>query len=58
MLDQILDFIPLLLAAGVVLTVFYFIGKFLGELVTSVLQSAGFDSVLDILGLPDMLHPV
>ena len=57
MLNQVLDFIPLLLAAGVVLTVFYFIGKFVSELVTSVLESAGFDSVLGILGLPDMAPP-
>lgn len=57
MLNQILNFVPLLLAAGVVLTVFYFIGKFVGELVTSLLQSAGFDSVLDILGLPDIAPP-
>mgnify|MGYP001791255930 CR=1 FL=1 len=54
MLNQILDFIPLLLAAGVVLTVFYFIGKFLGELVTSLLSSAGFDGILDALGLPEI----
>ena len=57
MLNQILNFIPLLLAAGVVLTVFYFIGRFLGELVTNLLASAGFDSVLDILGLPDISSP-
>ncbi len=57
MLNQILNFIPLLLAAGVVLTVFYFIGRFLGELVTSLLASAGFDSILDILGLPDISSP-
>ena len=54
MLNQILNFIPLLLAAGVVLTVFYFIGHFVSELVTNLLASAGFDSVLDILGLPDI----
>ncbi len=54
MLNQILEFIPLLLAAGVVLTVFYFIGKFVSDLVSSLLTSAGFDNVLDILGLPDI----
>ncbi len=54
MLSQILDFIPLLIAAGVVLTVFYFIGKFVADLVSSLLASAGFDSILDILGLPDI----
>ncbi|MEL6554228.1 MAG: mechanosensitive ion channel [Cyanobacteria bacterium J06621_11] len=57
MLDQILDFIPLLLAAGVVLTVFYFIGKFLSELVSSLLSSAGFDGVLEVLGLPEISAP-
>ena len=57
MLNQVLNFIPLLLAAGVVLTVFYFIGKFVGDLVSSLLTSAGFDSVLDILGLPDISPP-
>lgn len=54
MLNQILDFIPLLLAAGVVLTVFYFIGKFVGTLVTNLLSGIGFDGVLDLLGLPDL----
>ncbi len=54
MLEQILNYIPLLLAAGVVLAVFYFIGKFIGELVTSLLESAGFDSIFEALGLPDI----
>ena len=54
MLNQVLDFIPLLLAAGVVLAVFYFIGKFVSELVTGLLESVGFNSVLDILGLPEV----
>ena len=54
MLQQILDFIPLLLAAGVVLAVFYFIGNFVKELVSSLLASVGFDDILDSLGLPDI----
>ena len=53
MLQQILDFIPLVLAAGVVLAVFYFIGSFVKDLVSSLLSSVGFDSILDSLGLPD-----
>ncbi len=57
MLNQVLNFIPLLLAAGIVLTVFYFIGKFLSELVSSLLSSAGFDSVLEVLGLPEISAP-
>ena len=54
MLQQILDFIPLVLAAGVVLAVFYFIGNFVKDLVSSLLSSVGFDSILDSLGLPDI----
>ncbi|MEM6449640.1 MAG: mechanosensitive ion channel [Cyanobacteria bacterium P01_D01_bin.105] len=54
MLNQVLDFLPLLLAAGAVLTVFYFIGQFIGNLVTSLLEGFGFDSILDTLGLPEM----
>ena len=54
MLQQILDFIPLLLAAGVVLAVFYFIGNFVKDLVSSLLSSVGFDDILDSLGLPDI----
>ncbi|WP_157620299.1 mechanosensitive ion channel [Synechococcus sp. PCC 7335] len=57
MLEQILNFIPLLLAAGIVLTVFYFVGRFIGELVTNLLSSAGFDNVLEVLGLPDISSP-
>ena len=54
MLGQVLDFIPLLIAAGVVLTVFYFIGKFVSELVTGLLESVGFNNILDMLGLPEV----
>lgn len=54
MLQRILDFIPLLLAAGVVLAVFYFIGNFVKDLVSSLLSSVGFDGILDSLGLPDI----
>ena len=57
MLEQILDYIPLLLAAGVVLAVFYFVGKFVSSLVTSLLATAGFDSILEALGLPDIAPP-
>ena len=57
MLEQILNFIPLLLAAGIVLTVFYFVGRFVSELVTNLLSTAGFDSVLEVLGLPDISSP-
>lgn len=57
MLNQVLDFLPLVLAAAAVLTVFYFIGRFIGNLVTSILQGFGFDSILDTLGLPEISAP-
>lgn len=57
MLNQVLDFLPLLLAAAAVVTVFYFIGRFIGNLVSSLLEGFGFDSILDTLGLPDMPRP-
>lgn len=57
MLNQVLDFLPLLLAAAAVLTVFYYIGRFIGNLVTSLLESFGFDSVFDALGLPNITTP-
>ena len=57
MLQQILDFIPLLLAAGVVLAVFYFIGNFVKDLVSSLLSSVGFDDILESLGLPEIGGP-
>lgn len=57
MLNQILNFIPLLLAAGVVITLFYFIGQFVCDLLTNVLANVGFDNILDSLGLPDINPP-
>jgi len=57
MLNQVLDFLPLLLAAAAVLTVFFFIGRFIGSLFTSLLESFGFDSILDTLGLPEISTP-
>ncbi|MFK8186383.1 MAG: mechanosensitive ion channel [Phormidesmis sp.] len=57
MLNQVLDFLPLLLAAGAVLTVFYFIGRFIGNILTSLLEGLGFDGILDALGLPEISMP-
>lgn len=54
MLQQILNFIPLLIAAGLVLALFYFIGQFVKDLVSNLLSSVGFDGILESLGLPDI----
>ncbi|MDA0865483.1 MAG: mechanosensitive ion channel, partial [Cyanobacteria bacterium] len=54
MLEQILAAIPQIITAGVVLVVFYVIGRFVSELLTNVLSSVGFDNILTILGLPEL----
>jgi hypothetical protein len=52
MLQQVLNAIPLIFTAGAILTVAYFLGRFLSELVTSILTSVGFNNIFSILGLP------
>lgn len=54
MLEQILAAIPQIITAGLVLVVFYVIGRFVSELLTNVLSSVGFDNILSILGLPEL----
>ncbi|MBE7383530.1 MAG: mechanosensitive ion channel [Leptolyngbya sp. SIO1E4] len=57
MLERILQAVPQVLMAGVVLVAFYVIGRFVADLVTSVLRSLGFDNILNILGLPELTPP-
>lgn len=57
MLEQVLLAIPQILTAGVVLVLFYFVGRFIAELVTSVLTSLGFNSLWNALGIPDLRVP-
>lgn len=57
MLDQVSDFIPRLISAAAIFAVFYFAGRFLSELVTNLLSSAGFDGILEVLGLPEISAP-
>ncbi|MBD2231866.1 mechanosensitive ion channel [Phormidium tenue] len=54
MLEQILTAIPQVIMAGVVIAAAYFVGRFVGDLVTSLLRGAGFDNILGVLGLPDL----
>ncbi len=54
MLEQVLTAIPQVIMAGVVIAAAYFIGRFVADLVTSLLQGAGFDNILNVLGLPDL----
>lgn len=54
MLERVLAVVPQVLMAGVVLVAFYVIGRFVADLLTSVLRSIGFDNILGILGLPEL----
>lgn len=52
MLTQILNALPLIFTAALILCIAYFIGHFVAELVTNILKSLGFDNVFDWIGLP------
>ena len=54
MLGQITTSIPLVLTSGIILTVAFFIGRFVSNLVTQVLSSVGFDNVVSMLGFPEL----
>ena len=54
MLEQILTAIPQVIMAGVVIAAAYFVGRLVADLVTSLLRGAGFDNILNVLGLPDL----
>ncbi|WP_268836414.1 mechanosensitive ion channel [Synechococcus sp. Nb3U1] len=54
MLEQVLRAVPLLVGAGFILAVFYFVGQVLSNIVTQALQAMGFDNILTWLGLPPL----
>ena len=51
MLNQVLDLLPKVFAAGVVLALFYFAAQFVSEFVTNILTNIGFNNLLDWLGV-------
>ena len=51
MLNQVLDLLPKIFAAGVVLALFYIAGKFVSEFVTNILTNIGFNNLLQWLGV-------
>ncbi len=51
MLEQVMSSIPLLFAAGVLITIAYLVGRVLANLVTGVLTGLGFDGLFSRLGL-------
>ncbi len=52
MLNQILSAIPQIFTAAIILIVAYVVGRFIGELVTSILTSIGFNDIFYWLGFP------
>ncbi|MEA5465392.1 mechanosensitive ion channel [Leptothoe sp. PORK10 BA2] len=56
MLEDVMAKIPQVLSAGVVLTVFYFIGQFVSDLVINLLSGLGFDNITDVLGLSQLTN--
>ncbi len=55
MLTQILNVIPQIFTAGVILIISYFLGKFIADLVTNILTSIGFNNIFSWLGLQPRL---
>ena len=51
MLNQVLDLMPKVFAAGVVLAFFYVAGQFVSEFITNILTNIGFNNLLQWLGL-------
>ena len=51
MLNQVLEFVPKLFAAGIVLALFYVAGRFVSEFVSNILSNIGFDNISQWLGV-------
>ena len=51
MLNQVLDFIPKLFAAAIILGLFYVAGRFVSEFVSNILSNVGFDNIGQWLGV-------
>ncbi|NJL84195.1 MAG: mechanosensitive ion channel [Chloroflexaceae bacterium] len=52
MLNQVLSILPNIFAAALILALAYVAAKFIGDLVTNILTSVGFNRVFNWLGLP------
>ncbi|MBD0335785.1 MAG: mechanosensitive ion channel [Cyanobacteria bacterium Co-bin13] len=57
MLERVLLAIPQILTAGLVLVLFYLVGRFVADLVSDVLTSMGFNNLWQILGIPELSRP-
>jgi Conserved TM helix len=56
MLEEITIMLPRILTAGALIAISYFIGRFLAELVTSTLAAFGFDNIIQVLGLNNVVN--
>lgn len=57
MLESVLLAIPQILTAGVVLVLFYLVGRLVADLVTDILTSVGFNNLWEVLGIPELRLP-
>ncbi|MGD1901349.1 MAG: mechanosensitive ion channel [Geitlerinemataceae cyanobacterium] len=57
MLEDVLEIVPKLFSASFILAAFFFIGKFISEMVTTLLSSFGFDNILSSLGINPPTSP-
>ncbi|MFN6516750.1 MAG: mechanosensitive ion channel [Nostoc sp. CreGUA01] len=51
MLQQVLNALPAIFTAAAILTIAYFLGQFVADLVTSILTNLGFNNIFTVLGL-------
>lgn len=58
MLQQVLNAVPLIFTAAIILIAAYFVGRFVADLVTSILTSIGFNNIFSIIGLPALNRSV
>ncbi len=56
MLNQVTLMLPRVLTAGALIALSYFIGRFLSELVTTTLATLGFDNIVQVLGLSNLVN--
>jgi hypothetical protein len=57
MLQQVMTRLPQIFTAGLLVALFYFIGRFVSDLVTNILTSVGFNNVLSWLGISSLTAP-
>lgn len=53
MLNQVLEAIPAIFAAAILLVIAYFVARLMADLVTNILAGMGFDRILTRIGLRD-----